>query len=120
MIDQIKQFILDIIFPSFCLSCHKEGTVICNTCLGSIKVNGYFYCPTCNRRLADFNKRPACHKTSLNGLMVANIENSNLLHQLIYNYKYKFIRDLSVPLSKILIRYLENISVCDDFRHRCF
>lgn len=117
MFRQLKKLFLDTIFPIFCLGCGKEGYHLCNDCLDSIKVNEYPICPICGRRLIDLKPCSLCaKKTHLNGLMVANLDNNKLLRQAIYGYKYKFIKELSEPLTNLLIHHLRKSFVHQDFQ----
>jgi predicted amidophosphoribosyltransferase len=43
----------------------------------------------------------------LTGVLIAGSWEDLLLRQLIYEYKYRFIRDLSKPLSQILVNFLK-------------
>jgi len=52
-LSKIFKFILDILFPRFCLSCQKEGDWICSNCLATIDILEYEYCPFCMQRVSE-------------------------------------------------------------------
>ena len=35
---KIKEFILDLIFPKFCLGCKKEGVFLCQDCFSILEI----------------------------------------------------------------------------------
>lgn len=101
----IKQFLLDILFPQFCLGCQKEGSFLCSECFEKIPVYSGFFCPVCGKRDFRPRKHPACAgKTSLKTLISATSYENLLVRDLIHNYKYNFIQTLAEPLSQILIK----------------
>ena len=117
-LNEIKHYIFDLLFPSFCLGCHQEKGFICDQCFNRIKINKYPICAYCNQRLVNggYNNHKSCRKhTNLTGLIIAGFNDDQLLHKLIYAYKYNFIQELSIPLAKILIQSTQNIFNNYDF-----
>lgn len=112
VLNEIKKYLLDLIFPPLCLNCRQEGCLICSKCLNQIKPALYPICFVCGKRKPDGQICQSCKKrskTNLNGLFYPFDAEHRLIHQIIYEYKYKFVKDLSDTLAKILIRYLEKI-----------
>lgn len=72
---RLKSFVLDLLFPVYCLGCKKAGQWLCDNCLDSIQDYSY---------------------------------KNKLLKNAIHVFKYKFVKDLAKPLSKILIKKLRN------------
>jgi len=104
----IYKFILDLLFPKYCLSCQKEGDFICVACFQNIKLNKLPNCFLCGRRSLDGSMCVGCKsKTKLTGVLVASSWDDLLLRQLIYEYKYRFIQDLAGPLAQILIETIK-------------
>jgi ComF family protein len=104
LLKQIKNFCLDILFPIECISCGDEGKFLCDHCFLDIELNEKQDCPKCHKttKLGNFCKD--CEKTSrLNGIIVSATYENDLLQKAIHTLKYKYIQDLSKPLSKILI-----------------
>ena len=44
MFEQIKEFILNLLFPRFCLVCGQEGSYLCPDCASCLEVSEYQYC----------------------------------------------------------------------------
>ncbi|MFH0852128.1 MAG: double zinc ribbon domain-containing protein [bacterium] len=102
-------FSLDILFPKNCLSCHREGFYVCPECFAKIPVQKSFYCYICGRRSPEGKTCHSCKlKTgsALSGLLVASNWNNLLIRQMIYECKYRFIKDLGALLGDLLILFL--------------
>jgi ComF family protein len=80
---------------------------ICNDCFKSIKLNNTLFCPVCRARLAE-NKK-ICHFDSPYLLAAAASYDDTIVQNLIHYFKYKSFGNLAVPLSEIIVKYLENI-----------
>lgn len=107
---KLKKFILDVLFPIKCLGCQKEGEWICQDCFANIKLIKHPVCPICEKPFFLGKTCPGCQKrTKLDGLLVAASYKDKILKQAIHIYKYRFIKDLSEPLSRILIKYLQEL-----------
>ena len=107
---KIKKFILDILFPIQCLGCGKEGKWICESCLENIKFAEELFCPICKRKSLFGKTCFDCQKkTALTGLLVACSYQDELLKKAIHIFKYKFVGDLSIPLSIFLIQRAEAV-----------
>jgi len=103
---------LDCIFPKYCIGCKKEGFYVCQNCLSLIPILSHANCFLCGRRSPNGHICNNCNDKfhpKLKGLLVASDWNNLLLRQIIYTYKYKFIKELSEPLSYIMIKFLETI-----------
>ena len=110
---QINSFILDTLFPISCLNCNKDGIWLCPECLNKIKLLPEQVCPYCEKNITDAGRVcPACKNKfldknaviPLDNLIVASSYKENNISSLVHLYKYNFIRDLSVPLGKLLIK----------------
>jgi competence protein ComFC len=102
--------ILDIIFPKNCLSCAKEGSYVCAECFAKIPIQKSIRCYVCGRRTPDGKTCSACRKkigSCLTGLVIASDWNNMLVRQMIYEFKYRFIKDLANPLGNLLINFFE-------------
>lgn len=110
-ITKIKDFLLELFFPSFCFGCNKEGTYLCDDCRATLEISEYNYC-LCNNplRLPSTTKTGKCNRCSskkLSGLYSAlPYKEKFLTRQLIHHFKYKpYIKDLSRVLAGILIEH---------------
>jgi len=105
-----KEFILDILFPKFCLNCKKEGSYLCSDCLSLIDISDRIYCPFCKYPKIVLDKRTckSCRKTkNLDGLYCATSYNNFIVKNLINKYKYEpFIKELKTSLSLLIIYHL--------------
>lgn len=100
----IKKFILDLLFPQFCLGCQKEGEILCAECFEKIPFYSGFLCPVCGKRDWEPRKHIACaDKTFLKTLIVATAYDG-IVRKIIHAYKYKSIQSLTEPLSQLLIK----------------
>lgn len=118
----IKNFLLDLIFPRFCLGCKKElnlkqASFICEACLNNIVLNSGIQCHVCGLR----NEKGTCRKclkkmssrdisrreTFLSGLYAAGKYQDPVLREAIHQFKYQGVESLKKPLAELLIKYLE-------------
>lgn len=109
---ELKNFVLDLIFPPVCLVCRKRIDVknndsfLCYSCFQKIKINNAAFCPVCSRRLPENEK--TCHEGSPFILAAAGFYGDEILDPLIALLKYQKIKQAAVPLGEILSRHLEN------------
>lgn len=107
IISKLTSFTLDLLFPKYCLGCGTEGFYICPDCFNKIKLNEFSKCYICGRRTAENRPCFACEKKAkLNGLLVAADWEDKVLREIVYQFKYKFIQELSHPLSQTLINFI--------------
>lgn len=126
MIDEIKRFLLELFFPSFCIGCSKEGSYVCLDCRSTLEISEYNYCLCSHNplRLAPLaqaigsespqaqrgklqSKCNRCRDKKLSGLYFAlPYKEKSLTRKLIYNFKYEpYIKNLAKTLSSILIEH---------------
>ena len=88
---KIKEFILDLVFPKFCLGCKKEGVFLCQDCFSILEVL------TTHQKFKGKN---------LNDLYFpVNYENF-LVKKLIQNFKYPpLIKELKKDLALLIISH---------------
>lgn len=98
----ILTFLLDLIFPKFCVSCNIEGTWLCKKCYSEIQIKDKQCCPIC-RKINDGSVCFDCKKLSpLDGLIVSTNYTDKLIKELIHLYKYQYIKSLYLPLACLL------------------
>jgi ComF family protein len=102
-----NHFLLNAFFPKHCIQCGQYGNYICSKCLKSIPLLALQTCPGCNHAITQSGSLcKTCLEEniapSLNHLLVAADYRNKLLASLIHAYKYRFITDLSEPLSTFL------------------
>ncbi len=97
---KVKNFLLDLIFPKFCYGCQKQGSYLCQDCQSILNVNEYHQ-PFKTEYLDDLYFSIA-YKTS------GSSYQDRLIHLLIHKFKYyPFVRELSQPLSDLIINHFQ-------------
>jgi len=103
LLENIKCFILDTLFPITCLSCGKKDIWLCEECLKKIEFLPAQTCPKCEKKTTEKGMLcQNCRPFSLDGMIVASRYKTANLGKIIHLYKYRFIQDLCVPLGKII------------------
>jgi ComF family protein len=130
-VDKFKNFLLDLLFPKFCLGCQKEGSYLCYDCRALLDISEFNYClcDTKPIRLAPLGLRLSsaeppqgwpngkcdrCKDKKLSGLyfalpynLPAGRQEKTLTKKLIYQFKYQpYLKDLAKTLANILIEHL--------------
>lgn len=86
----VWRFILETLFPAFCLGCRREGTFLCGECLAGVP-----------KEEQKFIRDVGCF--ALDGLIACSpYEDGGLLARLIHALKYEFIEDLALPLGGLM------------------
>lgn len=118
----LKEFILDLFFPKFCLNCSKEGSYLCQDCFSLIDILEKQYCPFCvqPRIVIDGETCNHCRRSKhLSGLYCAASYNNFIIKKLINQFKYEpYIKELAKPLTSLIIAhliYLNKLSNFNDF-----
>jgi len=105
-----KKFILDTLFPISCLGCQKESFWLCSDCFSQIKILDFQLCPVCEKNITEKGALcPDCKisgKSSLDSIIAAVSYENPVVKKMIYNLKYRFIPDSSVPLSELMTKAL--------------
>ena len=109
---ETKEFLLDLLFPKFCLGCQKEGVYLCDDCRALLEISEFNYC-LCNQkpqRLPPGSKNGKCQRCQdkkLSGLYFAlPYKEKQLTKKLIYQFKYQpYLKDLAKTLASILIEH---------------
>ncbi|MGC8651131.1 MAG: ComF family protein [Minisyncoccia bacterium] len=106
-------FLLDLLFPWQCLYCHQEVNndyPLCNNCFNQIPILDDFICPVCQKRLAypDLKHSSCIKQSALSALGVVSFYHHPILKETLHYFKYKQIQSLQIPLSLLMIKFLEN------------
>lgn len=113
MIKKIKNFILDVLFPKFCLNCAKEGNYLCQDCQSLLEVleDNFCLCQK-SKRLPEAGKCQQCRSKKLNGLYCALSYQNHLVKKLIQKFKYQpHIKELSKNLSSLITTHFLLLSL---------
>ncbi len=110
-ITEIKESLLEIFFPSLCVSCEKyiSSGFICQKCFALIELNKTLFCPICQARLPE-NKK-ICHKQSAYLLGPAANYDNPAIQNLIHYFKYKGLKDISHILGGLMINYINYLNI---------
>jgi ComF family protein len=106
-----KFFILDLIFPVFCLGCNREKFLLCKSCQEKIPIKSTQVCPVCEKAITlDGVLCSQCKSFSdapLDQLIVSSDYKNQLLSKMIHYFKYRFIAAFAQPLGQIMLLALE-------------
>lgn len=106
----IAEYFYDLLFPIRCLGCGKNlenlparERWICPECLPKVNLRSVQVCPFCEKESEGGKVHYGCRgKINLDGLW-ASAYYDNLIEKSVHSFKFEFIRDLSHPLSLIMI-----------------
>jgi competence protein ComFC len=113
---QIKEFILDLIFPRECVGCSSEGGYLCKSCLEKIELNSDFYCALCKRPSEMGKICLNCQaQTPLKAIWVGANYNNKIFQDLIHNFKYNYLESISADLALLLSKYLRQKKIFESF-----
>jgi len=108
-------WILDLIFPKRCLGCGKftyrnDFYYICGRCFKEIGLKNVFECIGCKRQTQYGFTCLSCKKDNPVDQLLAALDLSDpLIDEVLKAYKYKFISDLSRPLSVIAKKFIKKL-----------
>jgi competence protein ComFC len=98
---KIKEFILDLIFPKFCLGCKREGTFLCEDCFSILEIS------TTHQKFKGKNLADL--------YFPVNYENF-LVKRLIHSFKYPpLIKELKKELASLIISHFLLLDKKTDF-----
>lgn len=104
---QLKNLVLSLVYPNFCLGCEKEGELVCEKCKAAIRIIENDVCPCCRRESAGgFFCGEKCREGfHFEALVVAlPYLKDGLIRKAIARFKYHFSEELSEFLGEILER----------------
>lgn len=99
----MKEFLLDLFFPKYCVRCKKIGDFICPNCFSYIEFSQFFLCPNCNKGSIDGATHPKCvTRYSLDGALSAVVY-KGIIKKLLYQFKYQpYLTGLQNILGELL------------------
>lgn len=111
--NRLKHFFLELLFPSFCFGCNKEGTLLCYDCKSTLDISEYNYCLCSKNPLRlppgqQSGKCSRCQDKKLSGLYFAlPYKEKHLTRKLIHSLKYDpYIKNLAPVLTDIVLEHL--------------
>lgn len=113
MILRLKNFLLDFLFPSYCLGCQKEGPLLCQLCKTTLPVLAPV-CIECKQMSPAKPPLPAGHtckrckkNTPINVFLSPFSYRHPLVSRFIHEFKYRRIQPLSLIIADLLVSYLQ-------------
>lgn len=103
----VYTFILDLIFPQFCVTCGREGNVWCEMCRAHVECASAPLCPVCFMRMPGNVHASHRARTELTKLIAATTYDA--VRAPLHLYKYQFVQIASEPLSTLFIKTLTPI-----------
>ncbi len=119
----LRNFLLDLIFPRYCLGCEKEmaskqASQVCDACFDKIALNSGVQCHICGLRNPKGTCQRCRQKTPLKGLLAASQYENPILKEMIHLFKYQSVESLKKPLAELIINYLKKENLIDKFSAR--
>lgn len=110
LLKKLRLFILDSLFPIHCVKCGTSDVWLCDSCLKKVKIRDQQFCPICEKRTTpDGRVCFSCKNNSdLNGMLVATSYRDPIISKTVHLFKYRFIEDLSKPLSEVILKTLRS------------
>lgn len=93
-LNQLKKFLLDLLFPISCLGCGKEDFWLCKECLNRIKISEEI---NLDNLVSD----------NLKEVFVVVSYDDQILQKAIHLLKYNFIKDLAPVLARLIQKYVK-------------
>lgn len=112
--ESIKSFFLDLFFPIHCLICQKDqkkpADYLCQICLAEVKLKIEPECAFCSARSIHGQTCPfcRCEQHALDFLWAAVDYQEPAVKKTLWAFKYRFIPDLKLPLTKLMATYLRH------------
>ena len=112
---QLKRIALDLLFPSYCINCGREGDFICSNCRRLMPFIESPVCHVCGHPVTD---ESACYNCNDRQFEIDGIRSpfafEGVVQQAVYKLKYQNIRALAKPLAELLSDYLNINSLPGD------
>lgn len=113
----MKNFILELIFPSSCYKCKKSGAYLCISCYDSLDIFPHSICPHCNIRLPGGKLSDKCYNVlKLDRLFTCSNFRDETLNKLIKDLKYKKSYTLSKPLAQFTYWWLKKEGYIEEIK----
>lgn len=115
---KVKSVLWDLLFPAFCLGCKKntkskfvrqeyQERYFCSVCQKKLSFAPILICLSCRLFSAKGKTCPNCQEQSaIDYFWFAADYRHPLLKKILRVFKYKFVKDLSLPLGRLLVSFL--------------
>ena len=104
---KLKGMALDLLFPQWCVGCGKEGNLLCHSCRQLLPLIKPPICPRCGKPQPSGILCPSCvgWRAEIEGIR-SPFRFDGVIRQAIHQLKYRNLRALVAPLTKLLKDYL--------------
>jgi len=102
----MKDFLLNLFFPKFCLNCKKEGNWLCYDCFSLIGILNKTYCPFCHPAKIGKTCFQCSQKKSLDILYAAVPFNDFIIKKIESQFKKNHLKDLAPIIASIITTHL--------------
>jgi competence protein ComFC len=103
---ELKNKILDLVFPIHCLGCGRAGEWVCENCFGFINLMPVFLCPKCGNRSYLGRVCERClGKSHLTGVIAMGRYNDKLLQNLVKSLKFRLLTALEPVLGRLIKKF---------------
>lgn len=92
-------FILDLMLPSHCASCHRLGATICSKCARSLVFRRTQCCIYCSRASLHGYTHPACRKQDGVDGFISILFYNSVLARIILQFKYRLSKKIWAELA---------------------
>jgi ComF family protein len=86
-----REWLLDLLFPRFCIGCRKEGSSFCPECRGKLDVVW-----TGKRHVEDIGE-----------IISMGLYREKLWQDLIQQFKYKYIQEMEAAINSVVERFIQ-------------
>ncbi len=115
LLKNIRDFVLDCLFPLQCRICSEPhnpdtnpGGFVCAACFASVNVHQWACCPVCGKKCKNYAPC-ASHRGPMRFLGVAGSYQNRTLKRLLWDYKYKFVEPLAEWLGVLLVKHYDAV-----------
>ncbi len=113
---KVKNWLLDLIFPIRCVGCGQFGHYLCQKCLNQIPLKPSFECVGCKQHVSLGHTCYLCRKENcLDQLLISADFKNTLIERTIKIFKFKFVAELSIPLSVLMKKYIRQLQKRNKF-----
>lgn len=99
--------LLEIVFPTCCVSCRKASKLFCEGCRGSLKSLDGFFCIVCDRPAVGGFTHPGCATKFTPERALAGFSYNGPAKDLVGALKYKRVRKIAEIMADLLLEDLD-------------
>lgn len=114
-LDWLKCQAIEVLFPSLCLGCGREGSFFCSSCRRKLPYLRGPVCRSCGRPVANTATCAECYKSPPEvDSMRAPFIFDGIIRSAVHQFKYRDVRALAKPLADFLFNYIKENGIRTD------